>query len=51
VRDRETNNHRGFWQAFLAALAACTGCSLRRHPLPELREVGHEWLRAHKHRG
>jgi hypothetical protein len=31
----------------LSMLFAGTGCTLRRHPMPELREVGHEWLAAH----
>ena len=31
--------------AALAGLARRTGCSLQQHPMPELREVGHEWRR------
>ena len=37
---------RGFLGRIAAALAALTryaGCSLRHNPLPEIREVGHEW--------
>ena len=29
--------------AALAALTRYTGCTLQHHPLPEIREVGHEW--------
>ena len=29
--------------AALAALTRCAGCTLQHHPLPEIREVGHEW--------
>ena len=35
---------RGYIRALLGKLFAGTGCTLRRHPMPELREVGHEWL-------
>ena len=34
----------GFLRSLLGRFFAGTGCTLRRHPLPELREVGHEWL-------
>jgi hypothetical protein len=40
---------RGFMAvmaAGLRALAARAGCTLRGNPMPELREVGHEWQRA-----
>lgn len=37
--------------AGLRALAARAGCTLRGNPMPELREVGHEWERAAINRG
>jgi len=36
----------GFLGRIAAALTALTryaGCTLQHHPLPEIREVGHEW--------
>lgn len=33
---------RGYLRTLLGKLFAGTGCSLRRHPMPELREVGRE---------
>ena len=35
---------RVYLRSLFGKLFAGTGCTLRRHPLPELREVGHEWL-------
>jgi hypothetical protein len=34
---------RGYLRALFGKLFAGTGCTLRRHPMPELREVGREW--------
>ena len=37
---------RRFLARIAAALTAITryaGCTLQHHPLPEVREVGHEW--------
>jgi hypothetical protein len=34
---------RGYLRFLLRKLFAGTGCTLRRHPLRELREVGREW--------
>jgi len=34
---------RGYLRSLLGKLFTGTGCTLRRHPLPELREVGREW--------
>ena len=44
-----TDKRRSFLGALatgLRALATKTGCTLSRHPMPELREVGHEWRKA-----
>jgi hypothetical protein len=51
--DNGKNTHstlarRGVWTLVLAALATFarrSGGSLNRHPMPELREIGHEWRR------
>jgi hypothetical protein len=40
----------GRFRTLLAKLFAGTGCTLRRHPLPELREVGREWVASNPHR-
>ena len=34
---------RGYIRALFGKLFAGTGCTLRLHPMPELREVGREW--------
>ena len=35
---------RGYLRSLLGKLFGGAGCTLRNHPMPELREVGHEWL-------
>jgi len=40
----------GFLGRIAAALTALTryaGCTLQHNPLPEIREVGHEWRQNH----